>query len=241
MSEQLNLDRLVEFTIPAGTPEDEPLNLDISFPPMTVTELEVAIPDGPCGLAGIRIMASGEQLWPFNQGTWVTGNKEVITRNIMGWPDSGRFSLQGYNTGDYDHTITVRLVVVPNGQSQTVTSQAPESLPVTSTGEVDTGEPVSTPPLEPVAEPEAQPAPEPVTEPEAPPEVRIEGQPVIGQVGPGEDREDRPAPNPTPMHPPWPEAPSEPGPIEEYAETQAELAAAERAAQQVGVNVKAIV
>lgn len=98
-------------TITAHTPIAAPLTLKMTMPSRIVRSLNILVPPGPQGFMGFRISYSGQQIIPFNTGQWLTTDHESFDWPLEGFPDTGAWTLDGYNTGNYDHTVYCRFLV----------------------------------------------------------------------------------------------------------------------------------
>jgi hypothetical protein len=103
--------RSFQATFPAGTDITSPLTINMGFPPRTVDTLELVIPPGPSGLMGFRITMGGTSVIPIQPGIWLITDDERITWKLDGYPNSGAWQIQGYNTDEYDHSVYLRWLV----------------------------------------------------------------------------------------------------------------------------------
>lgn len=103
--------RSFAVTLPAGTAQAAPATTALTMPPRTVESVELVIPDGCAGLVGFRLTMAGTPVIPTNLGAWLVSNGEVIRWPLEGYPDSGAWQLQGYNTDLFDHTIYARFLL----------------------------------------------------------------------------------------------------------------------------------
>lgn len=111
--------------IPAGTPSDAPVTIDMSFPPRIVDEIDVRIPPGPNGLVGFQVANSGVAIIPVGGDTFLVGNDDRITWPLTDYATSGSWQLIGYNAGQYDHTIYVTFKLSLVAPAPTSTLAAP--------------------------------------------------------------------------------------------------------------------
>jgi hypothetical protein len=102
-----------EITVPAGTAKSAPQTTDVGFAPSTVDSITVRVPPGPLGQVGWRILSGAGQIWPWTLDSWVVADDETIEIVPTGWPTAGAWSIEAYNTGDYDHTLYVRFATSP--------------------------------------------------------------------------------------------------------------------------------
>lgn len=100
-----------QVLIPAGTAVDSPVTVDMAMPPRIVDQINIRIPPGPNGLMGFRLSSGGIPFLPSNSGAWVIANDEPIQWPLTGQITSGAWELQGYNLGQYDHTVYVKFLL----------------------------------------------------------------------------------------------------------------------------------
>lgn len=98
-------------TIPAGTSALAPVTIALTFDDGRVDQLDILIPPGPSGLVGFAIVHSQQQIIPYTAGDWIIGDDEKLPWPLENFPTGGKWSLRGYNTDVYDHTIYVRFLI----------------------------------------------------------------------------------------------------------------------------------
>lgn len=103
--------RVSECLVAAGTTKAAPASFDVSFPPRVVEALQVIVPDGPAGLVGWRLLIGGAVVIPYLSAQWIVTAGEAITWPLEGYPDSGAWSVQAYNTGVNAHTLYFRFLL----------------------------------------------------------------------------------------------------------------------------------
>ena len=103
-------------TIPAGTPQNAPVLIDVSFSAMITEAVDWRVPRGPSGLMGWRLTSGGAQVLPKNLGQWVITDNEGGHWVLEDLHDSGKWEVQGYNTGTHNHSVHVRFHVSPIGR-----------------------------------------------------------------------------------------------------------------------------
>lgn len=86
--------------------------LDLKVTAGVVTHLAVEFPAGCAGLAHLRILRGGYQVWPVDIGEWFTSDDHVIEIDthylLMDHPL--QFRIEGYNEDETNyHVLTVRL------------------------------------------------------------------------------------------------------------------------------------
>jgi hypothetical protein len=106
-------DRIAAFacTVPAGTPVGSPVAVSTPFVDGIVTAIDIRVPPGPSGLVGFTIAYGGQAVIPDNAGTWLIADDEKFQWPTENYPTGRQWSLIGYNTDVYDHTIYVRYLI----------------------------------------------------------------------------------------------------------------------------------
>lgn len=110
--------RAFTVNVPAGTLSTAPITAPMVFPPRRVQAVQVIVPPGPSGLVGWAILVGGVRVIPYLSDPWVITAAENITWPLEGYPDSGSWAVQAYNTGAIDHAIYFRWLL------ENVTSKA---------------------------------------------------------------------------------------------------------------------
>jgi hypothetical protein len=102
--------------IPKGTLKATPQITDIGMPPRIISELEVRVPPGPRGEVGFALGAAKGFILPLTPGQFIVTDDEIIHWPLEEQISSGAWQLIAYNTGLFDHTLTVRFLVgLPDG------------------------------------------------------------------------------------------------------------------------------
>lgn len=118
-------------TIPAGTPKNAPVTVDVSFPPRVVLAVSWQVPPGPSGLMGWRLtMSGGNPVIPAGDG-WIIADNRSGSWPVAGQPDSGAWEVTGYNTDIFDHTVYLDFMLAMIGTAvaaQAVTLASPAQL-----------------------------------------------------------------------------------------------------------------
>ena len=96
-----------QVTIPAGTLITAPLVVATKIPFRRVTAIRWTVPPGPSGLAGWRVLMSGVQLVPNQPGTWIVRDNHTHAAEYDNLPETDAWSVAGYNTGTFAHTLYV--------------------------------------------------------------------------------------------------------------------------------------
>jgi hypothetical protein len=100
--------RAYTCVVPAGTTPAAPAVFPMVFPPREVHTLQVIVPPGPSGLVGWHVLVANALVIPYQSDTWVVTAAENITWPLDHMPNSGSWSVEAYNTGAVDHSITFR-------------------------------------------------------------------------------------------------------------------------------------
>ena len=106
-----------DFTIPPNTPETSAITLDLILEEGTVNKVQIIIPPGHAGLAGLQILKNDEAVIP--KSGYLKGNNDnlLFDSDIKIPQDSTtqeyKLIAKGYNNDDtYEHTFYVRLWVL---------------------------------------------------------------------------------------------------------------------------------
>lgn len=129
-------------TIPAGTLIDAPASIPLDIDNWELESIDLEVPAGPAGLMGFYIANNGVQWIPFLAGTWLVWDDVQASWTLENQPNASGWAVVGYNTGTFDHAVTVRMHVnPPTGTTPTtpatpptvtiVQSDTPASEPVT--------------------------------------------------------------------------------------------------------------
>lgn len=108
--------RIFHVTIPAGTAISQSAFTTLTFPPRTVTEVEIIVPPGPRGEVGVALGSSGVKVIPSESGTYIVTDNEHISWPLENFWNSGSWDVFAYNTGNFGHTIEIRFLVSLNSQ-----------------------------------------------------------------------------------------------------------------------------
>ena len=93
------------FQIPAGTPQASPVDHSVAVDNMVVERIELEVPNGPAGTMGFAVYNSGSQWKPDTTGAWLVWDGYTEGWWLSGQPTGGNWSIRGYNTGFYAHTV----------------------------------------------------------------------------------------------------------------------------------------
>jgi len=105
-----------DITVSAGTLEASPKRERLVISKGVITRIEVKFAPGCHGLVKVRIFHHGSQLVPLTKDSWLTGDDEPIVSEQYFEVDTPKYDLQFVGASpncDYDHTITVRVTVLP--------------------------------------------------------------------------------------------------------------------------------
>lgn len=119
-----------DVVVPKATPIAAPIIVQTPWPHGELVGIEVKIPDGHNGLTGFRLLLANGQAIPATAGAWITGNDDELDWNTVGYPNSGAWSVQAYNTDAFDHVFHVRYLVSDFAYNQPATTEAPVVTPV---------------------------------------------------------------------------------------------------------------
>lgn len=123
----------IAFTVPAGTPRNNPVSMPWVTEDNTIEDIELEIPPGHNGLTGIRVVKGGVQLIPWSAGTWIVANDYNRVFSIGAYLPTSDVTLQAYNTGAYPHTFYLRMTVTDyNSPASAALTPAPSAVPAES-------------------------------------------------------------------------------------------------------------
>lgn len=107
--------RVFQFaaTIPANTPPGAPATVPLQIDNWALEAIDLEVPAGPAGLMGFAIFNNGVQWIPASPGQWLVWDDVQQSWPLSAQPDASGWAVVGYNTGTYDHTVTVRMHVNP--------------------------------------------------------------------------------------------------------------------------------
>jgi hypothetical protein len=126
-------------TIPAGTPINAPVRVNLQLPECTVEAIEWRIPPGPNGLMGWAIGAAQQPVIPYNPGAWIIGNDDSERWVLDNQITSGAWQFFGYNLGIFDHQVFLRFLIAAIGIPGTSSPAAPLEAAVLTQPADDTG------------------------------------------------------------------------------------------------------
>lgn len=97
--------------IPAGTSKSAPITVLTQFEPNTVKRIEWTFPHGCNGQVGIQIGARSVPVLPGDASQFYVTSGDTHGIDLEGMHETGDWSIIGYNTGKFDHTIQVHFLV----------------------------------------------------------------------------------------------------------------------------------
>jgi hypothetical protein len=100
-----------DVTIPAGTAKATPLVTPTTFADNVVERIEWTFPDGCNGLVGIQIGARKVPVLPPQTDQFVVRSGSMQGIDLDGMHTTGDWSVIGYNTGQFDHTVHVQFTL----------------------------------------------------------------------------------------------------------------------------------
>ena len=103
--------------VPTGATKASPNVQALTLPSMPVAWVRVRVPPGPSGQLGFVLAVGGQQIIPYQVGTWIVADNEVFNETLDGFPDSGGWSIMAYNTGAYAHTLQVTFGLAQQSQA----------------------------------------------------------------------------------------------------------------------------
>lgn len=108
-------------TIPAGTEETAPATSDIDLDNYDIESIDLEVPPGPAGLMGFAVFNNGQRWLPVGDNAWLVWDDVQQSWYLSDQPNASGWAIVGYNTGTYDHAVTVRMHVNPTNANSPVT------------------------------------------------------------------------------------------------------------------------
>lgn len=102
---------LFAVTVPLGTAIASPQVTALDFDIAEVDAVSFLVPKGCNGLVGFQLRHSNAGVFPREDTKWIIANGETIDWPVEHAPTGRKWQLRAYNTGIFDHTIYVRLLV----------------------------------------------------------------------------------------------------------------------------------
>lgn len=97
--------------IPAGTAKANPIVILTQFEPNTVKRIEWTFPHGCNGQVGIQLGARSVPVLPGDNSQFYTTSGDTHAIDLQEMHETGDWSVIGYNTGRFDHTVQVTFLV----------------------------------------------------------------------------------------------------------------------------------
>jgi hypothetical protein len=107
------MDRLYYLTpqIPAGTPQSAPVSTPWPLEDNQLIKISIEVPDGHCGLTGVRILWSQQQIVPFANNSFFVANDRTIDYQFDDYITSSGLVVQGFNTDIFPHTFYITALI----------------------------------------------------------------------------------------------------------------------------------
>lgn len=127
-------------TIPAGTPKTAPVTIALPLDNWDIEQIDLEVPTGPAGLMGFYVANNGVQWIPATPGAFLVWDGVNQSWPFTDQPNASGWAIVGYNTGVYQHNVTIRFHVNPTSAAAPaaaaptitfVSSDTPASDPVT--------------------------------------------------------------------------------------------------------------
>jgi len=99
------------ITVPAGTQQSAPYQESIALEDNQLSNIACIVPDGHCGLTGIRLLQSQQQVWPWGNNSYIVANGEKIEIPYEDEITSSGMVAEGYNTDIFDHSFYFRFTI----------------------------------------------------------------------------------------------------------------------------------
>jgi len=95
-------------TVPPNTPATAPLITPWALADANLDYIEIIVPDGNSGTAGIAVYWSGTQIIPWGTDSWLITNNEKIHIPVGSYITISGLAVWAYNTGIFPHTFYLR-------------------------------------------------------------------------------------------------------------------------------------
>lgn len=92
-------------TLPAGAGSFTVSTISLAMPVRVVRRVDWRVPHGPMGTMGWVLAMGGVPVLPTSNYDWVIADGETGYWEVDGYPDSGAWQLQGYNSGANLHSV----------------------------------------------------------------------------------------------------------------------------------------
>lgn len=162
------MDRLYyqTLTVPAGTAIAAAVSQAWPLEDNQLEEITIEVPDGHCGLTGVRVLQAQQQIVPFANNSFFVANDRVIDYPFKDQITSTGLVIQGYNLDIFPHTFYLTALVAnlplpgENPEAEVVTSGLASDLSLLPPDFLNVSTILNTPGPEPVP-----PIPEPIPSP----------------------------------------------------------------------------
>lgn len=98
-------------TVPAGTLITAPFSAVIPLEDNQLLSVTVVVPDGHCGLTGIRLLQSQQQVFPWANNSYIVANDERIVYDYKDEIQASGMVAEGFNTDIFDHSFYFRFTI----------------------------------------------------------------------------------------------------------------------------------
>lgn len=115
-------------TIPANTPVTAPVTVPLALDNWELESLDLEVPPGPAGLMGFQVYNNGVAWIPYGPGNWLIWDDVKERYSLQDQPNASGWAVVGYNTGIFDHSVTLRFHV--NVPSSAPTAPTPVALTI---------------------------------------------------------------------------------------------------------------
>lgn len=126
--------------IPAQTLPSAPVTIPITMDNWDIEQIDLDVPPGPAGLMGFYISNNGVQWIPATVGQFIVWDNHRDSWPMTDQPNASGWAITGYNTGTYNHSVTVRFHV--NNPQQSLPTPTAPAVTFVSTG-VPVADPVT--------------------------------------------------------------------------------------------------
>lgn len=103
--------RIFQPSCIGGISPSSPVRTALSVPLAVVERIDIKIPPGHRGLTGIALAFAGQQVIPYQDGTWLIGDGDDIQFQVESYPESGQWQAVMYNSGVFEHTWYLRFLL----------------------------------------------------------------------------------------------------------------------------------
>lgn len=115
-------------TCPANTAQADAIEIDLSFDPGTVVEVDILIPAGHSGETGIALAQAHQVAIPYSGNDWIIGDDDRIRWPLEDFLSSGAWSAFTYNTDvTHPHSWYIRFLIDEIAAPVATTLPAPMS------------------------------------------------------------------------------------------------------------------